>query len=240
MEGLLGRIDSAEGAATLRSRGLPVAQILARLEVGESPARLVSAAQIDAADLIAALAFDALGDAQSEGPSLVQTAPKRPRLGQALRPEALAELLPNAKRPALLSLTAGLCLIQDFWEASHQAAQEADDLGERSFAAYWHGIAHRREPDAGNAAYWFRRVGRHAVFPVLAEATRLLLDAPGDTELTAKLIPTGGWDPYVMIDLCTQAHPGTPGEAQARRIQRLEMLALLGPTATAAGVPGCD
>ena len=60
-----------------------------------------------------------------------------------------------------LALAAGLLQIHDFWDASHEAAQEADDLGERDFSAYWHGIAHRREPDAGNASYWFRRVGRH-------------------------------------------------------------------------------
>ncbi len=130
-------------------------------------------------------------------------------------------MFPRAPRTGRLNLAAGLLLIHDFWDASHEAAQEADDLGERDFSAYWHGIAHRREPDAGNANYWFRRVGRHPVFSSLAEEARPLLEEHGDAQLTSRLA-SGGWNASAMIDLCTQAGAGTPRET-------------LRPTASAAG-----
>jgi hypothetical protein len=126
-------------------------------------------------------------------------------------------------------MAAGLLQVFDFWDASHEAAQRADDLGERDFSAYWHGIAHRREPDPGNAAYWFRRVGRHPLFAPLAEAAATLLDAYSEKAPISRL-PSGGWDAMAMIDLCTQAKAGTPLEALARRLQRLEMWLLLEAT----------
>src|SRR5262249_17233049 len=121
----------------------------------------------------------------------------------------------------------------DFWDASHEAAQKADDLGERDFSAYWHGIAHRREPDASNAAYWFRRVGRHSVFPALVESARLWLDQHGDAALAGRLISGGAWHPFAMIALCPEARPDPAREALARRLQRLEMWLLLDATLAA-------
>ena len=121
-------------------------------------------------DLIAALAAECTGRRRLAWVlALVQAKPRAPRLAQALVGAGLGRRVPGRSscrdgwrsRPGLLQ-------VHDFWDASHEAAQQADDLGERDFSAYWHGIAHRREPDAGNAAYWFRRVGRHPVFTPLA------------------------------------------------------------------------
>ena len=160
MGSLWERLNGVGGEARLRGgSALPVAEIIGRLEAGES----AGISELAAADLLASLAFAALGGDDALGPALIQQAPPRPRLKTALEEPAVAKLLPGASRPARLALAAGLLQIHDFWDSSHEAAQAADDLGERGFSAYWHGIAHRREPDAGNAAYWFRRVGRHAV-----------------------------------------------------------------------------
>ena len=213
----------------LRSDGRAVSDLLGQLESGELPAATDGPGAVTPADVVAALAHDALGPEDTVGLPLVQARPTRPRLERALREPAWAEVFPRAERRARLALAAGLLQLFDFWDASHEAAQEADDLGERDFSAYWHGIAHRREPDPGNAAYWFRRVGRHPLFAPLAEAARPLLDAPDDAATASRLL-SSGWNAMAMIDLCTQAKPGTPHEALARRLQRLEMWLLLEAT----------
>lgn len=58
-------------------------------------------------------------------------------------------------------LEAGLLLLWDHVDESHQISQTMEGQGTPRTADYWHGIMHRREPDAGNAAWWFRRVGSH-------------------------------------------------------------------------------
>jgi hypothetical protein len=147
---------------------------------------------------------------------LTQVAPKHPKLAKALTESTLAPLFPGSTRPSRLALAAGLLQILDFWDASHNAAQEADDLGEASTAAYWHGIAHRREPDPGNAQYWARRVGRHPIHQKLAEEARPLPEAWGRA-----------WSPTGLIELATRARPGSAEASLARRLQRLEMIDLL-------------
>jgi hypothetical protein len=201
-----------------------VAEVIDRLEGGTAPAQVAAELSLEAIDVVAALAYDALGDEESEGLTLVQTAPRRPKLESALGEKGLAQLWRHGTQPTVLALAAGLLQIHDFWDASHNAAQTADDLGEKSVSAYWHGIGHRREPDAGNATYWFRRVGRHSLFPKLARAAAPLIQSI-DPSFKQTLIPAGGWDPFAFIDLCTRR--GSGSESLARKLQRLEMLLLL-------------
>lgn len=222
--GLLTRVETREGVPVLKQNGAPVADLIARLQSGQAPAEVAGALGLEPADLIAGLAFDALGNGTSDddGPPLVQSRPRRPGLERALDDAAMSTLFPRAGKPNRLGLAAGLLQIHDFWEASHDAAQQADDLGERSVSAYWHGIAHRREPDPGNAAYWFRRVGKHAVFGPLTEAVRPVI---ADSSFSGRLTPGGHWDPFAFIDLCGSAKQDDA--MLAREIQRLEMLLLL-------------
>ena len=42
------------------------------------------------------------------------------------------------------------------WDAAHRVAQDVEDAG----GAWVHAYLHRKEGDAGNAAYWYRRAGR--------------------------------------------------------------------------------
>jgi hypothetical protein len=234
MGSLWERLNGSGGEARLRGESaLSVAEIIERLEAGKS----AGVSELAAADLLACLAFAALGSDDALGPGLIQQPSPRPKLRTALEEPAIAKLLPGSSRPARLALAAGLLQIHDFWDSSHQAAQAADDLGERGFSAYWHGIAHRREPDAGNAAYWFRRVGRHAISGPLAQAARPVLEHHGDDRWTARLVGRDAWDSQAMIDLCTGARPGSDQELLARRLQRLELQLLLEATVDAI-VPG--
>jgi hypothetical protein len=61
------------------------------------------------------------------------------------------------------------------WDAAHSIAQEIDD----ATGAWVHAYLHRREGDAGNAFYWYRRAGK----PVSAVS----LDEERDSLLAALL-----------------------------------------------------
>jgi hypothetical protein len=42
------------------------------------------------------------------------------------------------------------------WESAHRTAQDIDSAN----GAWIHAYLHRKEGDAGNAAYWYRRAGK--------------------------------------------------------------------------------
>jgi hypothetical protein len=65
------------------------------------------------------------------------------------------------------------------WDAAHRVAQDI----ESAEGAWIHAYLHRKEGDAGNAAYWYRRAGK----PIAVES----LDAEWKTIVIA-LLPPGG------------------------------------------------
>jgi hypothetical protein len=112
------------------------------------------------------------------------------------------DLFPEGRSPdAALS---GLWLYFSCLDESHGLSQDIATID----GSFWHGIMHRQEPDAGNAAYWFRQVGSHPIFPALAEGAGV----------------KGAWDPFRFIEMCEAARrqPGSESERKALEIQRLE------------------
>jgi hypothetical protein len=129
---------------------------------------------------------------------------------RTIRPE---ELFPDA--PHLDASMAGLWLYFSCFEEAHQIA----DACPAREGELWHAILHRQEPDSGNAAYWFRKAGTHAIFPELAQEADQIINRIPDAEFRI-----GKWDPYDFITFCERARlqPGSAQERAALEIQRVE------------------
>jgi hypothetical protein len=151
------------------------------------------------AEVASILALDANG---ARLMPLAQSPPAHPEARKPL--DALA-----ASRHISESALAGLYLYHSFWNEAHEIAQSI----ESAEGSYWHAIVHRQEPDAGNSAYWFRRVGAHPIFPTLRERAASLGFGRGER-----------WDPTAFTEFCEQAHsrPGSQDERLAQEVQRAE------------------
>ena len=128
---------------------------------------------------------------------------------------------------------AGLLLWNDDLEASHHIAQGI----ENATGSFWHAIMHRREGDAANSHYWWRRTGAHPAFAdVYAEVMGVLqgvLQNETDDEareFEATLKRAGTWVPMEFVARCEMARRSTRSTTDdwLRRIQVAEMAALLG------------
>jgi hypothetical protein len=110
---------------------------------------------------------------------------------------------------------AGLWLYFSCFEEAHGVAQDL----ETPEGSFWHGILHRQEPDAANAAYWFRRVGQHPVFPALRAAAEEVVSAHPDSFRVQDT-----WNPVAFINFCEAAReePGSEAEKVAMEIQNAE------------------
>ena len=139
-----------------------------------------------------------------------RTNPEAHDLMKTLDPKALFPAVDEPEAPM-----AGLWLYFSCFEEAHKLA----DYCESPEGALWHAIVHRMEPDSGNAAYWYRKAGQHAMFSVLARDTvRILHRMPGAD------FRTGHWDPFAFIIFCERARlqPGSTQERCAMEIQLAE------------------
>jgi len=136
----------------------------------------------------------------------------------ALSPESLVAPHPLADRAMAQAALAGLWLRFDFLDESHRISQDLED----TTGSYWHGIMHRREPDFGNAKYWFRRVGHHAVFAPLAEEARRLVETSGVRPRAQFLTARQTWNPFEFVDLCEAAGTDAETTSLCKQIQQRE------------------
>ena len=109
------------------------------------------------------------------------------------------------------ALLSALWLLHDFLHESHEISQEL----ETPTGSLLHGIMHRREPDAFNAKYWFRRLGNHPALAVLKRAA---------TELGY-----ANFDPAKFVDDCERER-GTGSERKKllMAVQAKELEVLIG------------
>jgi hypothetical protein len=133
--------------------------------------------------------------------------------------ELQRELPKKAKdRGFALACLAGLWLYHSFLDESHAISQDLDTLE----GSYWHAILHRREPDYGNAKYWFRRVPRHAIFPELCRAATNLTTEEGTPPGSEFLLRQQAWNAAAFVDLCEIAHGQVALDRLCRLIQGRE------------------
>ena len=137
--------------------------------------------------------------------------------------QAAARKLSESKADKLFSgayspqaALAGLWLYFSCFEESHRVAQDLHTVE----GSFWHAILHRQEPDSGNAAYWFRRVGTHKIYGELLEAANEIVARYPEAEFR----PGENWDAYAFVMFCERARqqPGSQSERAALEIQRVE------------------
>jgi hypothetical protein len=136
-----------------------------------------------------------------------------PDAARLLREGYCADDLRAARAPE--AALAGLWLYFSCMDEAHEVAQAVKSVE----GAFWHAILHRQEPDAWNAKYWFRQVGRHPVFAALREAAADVAARAGG----AIAVPNP-WDPHWFVDLCdgVRARPDDPLYAIAQEMQTAE------------------
>lgn len=158
---------------------------------------------------------------------LTASAEKLPLVRSALHPQVDAcsiksrdarTLFPGARHGE--AALAGLLLRLGCWDESHNVSQEIPSPE----GSYWHAIVHRMEPDPPNAGYWFRQVGKHAIYPELFERASQILNDYGPKHWSLKT----AWDPFLFIDWCSEAlEKGGQAETAAIDIQMAEWRLLL-------------
>ena len=149
-----------------------------------------------------------------------------PRAGVLSEADLTAKLNPLLAKsklsPTREQLVRSLILLwHDHLDASHTISQGIENVD----GSCVHAIMHRREPDAWNSKYWWRRVGDHAAFPEIGRRVSDLL-AGQKADLAERLIPGGRWDASAFVDACDAAKDESVIRT-LRELQRIETEVLL-------------
>jgi hypothetical protein len=124
-----------------------------------------------------------------------------------------------ARRPEdAQAMLAGLWLWHDWLDESHVISQAQ----ETPTGSFWHAIMHRREGDFSNSKYWYRRVGSHGVFDIIAANVGAIINPlPADKSLLR--LVRDGWSPDALVDLAEEMDRKADGRMDAFvAVQRLE------------------
>jgi hypothetical protein len=157
-------------------------------------------------------------DALLETPELAELGPG-PRHGR----QSVSDLERALKTVSPL-IRALVLLWHDHLDEAHSLAQDVPTPD----GSFVHGIMHRREPDYGNAKYWFHRVGHHAAFPALARRAAALPTSAPERVLLGRFCRDETWDPFGFIDCCQEeSKPSSAHGLFLRRVQKAEFSALL-------------
>ena len=151
-------------------------------------------------------------------------------IDQSLSSEIKALDLSNHSNEARGCIKAGLLEWNDDIHASHDICQ---DIYSKT-GSYWHGIMHRREPDYGNAKYWYYKFPEYPTFDQLLSFA-LNQDDVGDEEIISFKESLGSsWDPFNFIDLCNKAECAKNDNLSAfcEAIQKEEIILLLSHSIT--------
>lgn len=123
-------------------------------------------------------------------------------------------------------LRAGLLVWNDDIDAAHPIVQDI----ENATGSFWHAIIHRREGDASNANYWWRRTGEHAAFDDVLRAAQSTLNGQSEgaaREFLATLNSEERWLPIEFVTRCELARKQNLPDEWLRRVQVGEIEALL-------------
>lgn len=159
-----------------------------------------------------------------------------PILADSALRRAVKRLLPELGRSAedFPCIEAGILLLHDFDAQAHNIVQGLEGAGRLQTADYWHGIMHRREPDPGNAAWWFRCVSDHPAASVLGRKLQQWLQEIGASaevlqQARQLLRADHRIDSRKMIDLAGKAlrDPRSITASTLRLVQYLEIVNLL-------------
>lgn len=123
---------------------------------------------------------------------------------------------------------AGLLLWNDDLEASHTISQGIHT----ATGSFWHAIMHRREGDASNSLYWWRRTGTHPAFAAIYKVVLAALNSEADkaaNEFAATLQRDKVWRPDEFVTACQRGRRGSDDKDDKwlRQVQVIEMETLL-------------